>query len=113
MHTLPCVRSIVPQLRVMYDDEPNLPFGVGGGQEWVWVVSVKRVYLWDAQRQRLLRSEGDGIMDLVAFYLLSVHGMDFFGKKRQESELDAGADQMQRVKMTDFGHARFVRQRCE
>lgn len=111
MNTLPCIGCIIPQLRVLYDDDDKLPFGSVGGKEWVWIVSVRRVYLWDATRQRLLKSKGTGIMDLTAYYLLCCHGMDFFGKQTETEADSCMEEQVQRVKMTDFGYARLLKRK--
>jgi hypothetical protein len=59
MNSLSCIMNIIPQLRVMYDDEPWLPFGLLDASEWMWIVSVKRVYLWDGTQRKLLGSAGN------------------------------------------------------
>eukprot|EP00961_Rhodomonas_salina_P085137 1143234-Rhodomonas_salina.1 len=55
MNSLPCIGNIVPDLSVMYDDDPDLPFGLADSSEWVWIISVQRVYLWDGRRLRMSR----------------------------------------------------------
>jgi hypothetical protein len=112
MNTLPCLSTIIPHLGVLHDDESKLPFGSRGGGQWAWVVSVKRVYLWDARNQRLLKSRGGGVYDLAAFYLLNCHGMSFFGKKKDlDEEQESEIERARQIKMTDYGHARLKQAR--
>jgi hypothetical protein len=112
MNALPCLHTIIPHLGILYDDESKLPFGARGGQHWSWIVSVKRVYLWDARNQRLLQSRGGGVYDLAAFYLLNCHGMSFFGKREEvDTEQEDAIDRAKKIKMTDYGHARLRRKR--
>jgi hypothetical protein len=132
MNSLSCLVNIIPQLRVMYDDDPWLPFGLADASEWVWIVSVKRVYLWDGKQKKLLASTGScfffvcvcalcdtekktmtgkGILDLAAYYLLCNCGLEFF-KVQENGEQDGNAEdteQLSSVRMTDFSHARLVK----
>ena len=58
MNALPCVQRLIPSLRIVYDDEIQVPLGRVPPSEWCWVVSFGRVYLWDAKKKRLWRSSG-------------------------------------------------------
>ena len=111
MNSLPCLMNIIPQLRVMYDDEPWLPFGLLDSSEWLWIVSVRRVYLWDGNQNRLLASTGNGIMDLAAYYLLCKSGVEYFTAHDKDGSGgdDNNAGSYSNVKMTDFSHARIVK----
>ena len=118
MHSLAPINSIIPKLRIVYDDEDGLPFGAIRPSESFWLVSLGRIYLWDAKLRRLLRSgcEGDGILDLVAYYMIAYHGLDFFSKTCDGNSVDYDDNEHQdkvtgrtaRIKLTDFGHARFL-----
>ena len=134
MNSLSCVMNIIPQLRVMYDDEPWLPFGLVDASEWMWILSNKQIYLWDGRSRRLLGSSGmpwrwilvfdqvclltclwgdmgagSGILDLAAYYLLCNCGVEYFDALNADGggkHDDGIADS---VKMTDFSHARLVK----
>jgi hypothetical protein len=58
MHTLPCFGKIIPQLRIVYDDEINIPLGLVKPSDSFWIVSARRVYLWDARHKRIWTSAG-------------------------------------------------------
>jgi hypothetical protein len=79
MNSLSCIMNIIPQLRVMYDDEPWLPFGLLDANEWVWIVSNKQIYLWDGRSRRLLGSSGARLLVLgVCFVMFVVFACVFF-----------------------------------
>eukprot|EP00961_Rhodomonas_salina_P225558 3049509-Rhodomonas_salina.1 len=94
MNSLACIGSVVPHLTTQFDDDGALPFGVTPNSKWSWVVSVGKVYLWDAKNRQLLKSRENSILDLTAFYLLVCHGVDFFqsgkedavGRRRKDGE---------------------------
>jgi hypothetical protein len=135
MNSLSCLMNIIPQLRVMYDDEPWLPFGLVDSSEWMWIVSNRQIYLWDGRSRRLLGSSGSsslmlifgffgsalvfaetvhvcyvagpGILDLAAYYLLCNCGVEYFDSLNAEG--GGQQDGNDSVKMTDFSHARLVK----
>lgn len=61
MNSLPCIGCIVPQLRVLYDDENGMPLGNVPPSEWFWLVSLGTVYLWDGKQRKLLKSSGASV----------------------------------------------------
>eukprot|EP00961_Rhodomonas_salina_P181132 2444750-Rhodomonas_salina.1 len=109
MNSLPCLQNLIPDVKIVYDDDARLPFGSTAGRDWVWVVSAKRVFLWDPVHKCLWGSGGGGILDLAAYYLFCKYKLDFFrvvtGADSEESE----RDQAVKVRLTDFGHAKLVR----
>jgi hypothetical protein len=58
MNTLPCFGKIIPQLRIVYDDEINIPLGAVKPTDSFWILSARRVYLWDARSKRIWTSAG-------------------------------------------------------
>eukprot|EP00961_Rhodomonas_salina_P041788 561911-Rhodomonas_salina.4 len=65
MNSLACIGSVVPHLGTQFDDDCALPFGVTPNSKWSWLVSVGKVYLWDAKNRQLLKSRG--LMTVNAF----------------------------------------------